>query len=708
MKHRQKARKSFTGRKTDMKKIGWLLFAILLLACTSALAITGGSTIAGAAEIQLNTSYSDSLAGSSDRNYYKFTLPSAGYVTPRFSHEYIDSSSTYWYLRILNASQGEYLKAPFNGNEMVEKTATSIGLPAGTFYVEIDSLLYSGKEYRFSIDFTPSDVWETEFNNTITAADPIRTNTYYHGTISQGKDKDYYKFTLKNDGCLSVGFKHGFVNSSVTYWKLKILDANQNEYAQIDYDGDETVERTSIHYGLPAGTYYVLVENHLESPKEYSFILNFNASPIWETEFNDAIPYADPVKVNRYYNGTIWKDYDKDYYRFTLKNDGYVSIGFKHSFVNSSSTSWTLRILNVSEGEYAKTEFYGDEAVERTAFRCGLPAGTYYVEVSGILTYGRDYSFILNYKASDAWETEFNDTIPSADPISLNRNYYGTIWQNFDTDCYTFTTPEDGYLKINFRHAYVDSTSDLWRIDVLDAARNNYMTSYYKGNVDTAVLSDSIRLEKGTYYIQVDSYSAFGSDYRLKAVWERETFSIADAVVTVKDQTYTGKALKPAVTVKLYGDKLVNGKDYSVSYRNNTEVGKATVVVTGKGKYSGTVKADFKINPKPVRLASLTPGKTKLTVVWKKGSGITGYEIEYSLKKNFSNAKSVKVTKKATVYTVIRNLKEGRVYYVRVRTYKTVNGKKYYSDWSDVMHKKLKGTAANDAEPEDEFDSPHN
>ena len=107
-----------------MKKIGWLLFAILLLACTSALAITGGNTIAGAAEIQLNTSYSDSLAGSSDRNYYKFTLPSAGYVTPRFSHEYIDSSSTYWYLRILNASQGEYLKAPFNGNEMVEKTAT--------------------------------------------------------------------------------------------------------------------------------------------------------------------------------------------------------------------------------------------------------------------------------------------------------------------------------------------------------------------------------------------------------------------------------------------------------------------------------------------------------------------------------------------------------------------------------------------------------
>ena len=80
------------------------------------------------------------------------------------------------------------------------------------------------------------------------------------------------------------------------------------------------------------------------------------------------------------------------------------------------------------------------------------------------------------------------------------------------------------------------------------------------------------------------------------------TFTIANptplnsAKISVAAQTYTGKALKPAVKVTL-GSKTLNSKnDYNVSYSNNVNAGKATVTITGKGWYSGTAKTTFAIN----------------------------------------------------------------------------------------------------------------
>ena len=52
---------------------------------------------------------------------------------------------------------------------------------------------------------------------------------------------------------------------------------------------------------------------------------------------------------------------------------------------------------------------------------------------------------------------------------------------------------------------------------------------------------------------------------------------------------YDGKAKKPGVTVKLNGKTLKNGTDYTVSYSNNTKVGTATVKITGKSNYTGSV-----------------------------------------------------------------------------------------------------------------------
>ncbi|MBR4554652.1 MAG: hypothetical protein IKO27_03565 [Ruminococcus sp.] len=74
--------------------------------------------------------------------------------------------------------------------------------------------------------------------------------------------------------------------------------------------------------------------------------------------------------------------------------------------------------------------------------------------------------------------------------------------------------------------------------------------------------------------------------------------------------TYRGKAICPAVTVKnAAGTKLVKGTDYTVSYSNNTFAGTATIAVTGKGNYSGTVKRTFTVKP-----LSLTSGYASVSI----------------------------------------------------------------------------------------------
>lgn len=75
---------------------------------------------------------------------------------------------------------------------------------------------------------------------------------------------------------------------------------------------------------------------------------------------------------------------------------------------------------------------------------------------------------------------------------------------------------------------------------------------------------------------------------------------------------YTGKSLKPSVTVTLKGKKLVLNKDYKVTYKNNTNIGQAIVTITGIGKYTGSISRNFTIRIK--NNSTYTAGKLKYTI----------------------------------------------------------------------------------------------
>jgi hypothetical protein len=163
-------------------------------------------------------------------------------------------------------------------------------------------------------------------------------------------------------------------------------------------------------------------------------------------------------------------------------------------------------------------------------------------------------------------------------------------------------------------------------------------------------------------------------------------------VSTIAPKTYTGKAITPAVTVTLKGKKLKKNVAYYVEYLNNTKPGKATIVIRGLGKYKGAVKKTFYIKPKTVSKVTLAKsGKAALKVKWQKNTLASGYQIVYSTDKKFVTGKKyVTVGKKTVTSKKISKLKSGKKYYVKIRAYKLVNGKKIYSNFSKVVAMKTK------------------
>ena len=166
-----------------------------------------------------------------------------------------------------------------------------------------------------------------------------------------------------------------------------------------------------------------------------------------------------------------------------------------------------------------------------------------------------------------------------------------------------------------------------------------------------------------------------------------KTYSIKNnfkkaTVSGISTKAFTGKNITQSITVKYNGKTLKNGTDYTVSYSSNKNIGTATVKIAGKCSYTGTITKTFKINPAKQEIQKLTAKSKAFFVDWAQKGSATGYEIQYATNSKFTSAKKVTITNKKTDKTTISKLSGKKKYYVRVRSYTTVKGTKYYGAWS--------------------------
>lgn len=164
------------------------------------------------------------------------------------------------------------------------------------------------------------------------------------------------------------------------------------------------------------------------------------------------------------------------------------------------------------------------------------------------------------------------------------------------------------------------------------------------------------------------------------------------SISSIGNQIYTGKDLKPSVTVKDGTITLKDGTDYTVSCTNNKNTGKATVTITGKGNYTGTKTTIFNIIPSQVKSFKTKSQKEKeITLQWtKNGGNVTGYKLyQY----NSKTKKWYYVGKTSNTNYTIKKLTAGTNHKFKIRAYTTIDNKQYFGDYSSVLKTATKPSA---------------
>jgi len=282
------------------------------------------------------------------------------------------------------------------------------------------------------------------------------------------------------------------------------------------------------------------------------------------------------------------------------------------------------------------------------------------------------YTYLPAYKTEKVLVEIYN---PSGDKVATSEKSFSNYsYTNID---YTVNWDTEGYNEGRYKAVVTMQFYSMleWR------EKPTKTTSY-------------INLADHNYSAQVTTAATFGAEGTTTFTCATcghtytETIpAVATPKIATKKYVYDGKAQSPEITVKnANGEDLEKGTDYTVSYASDRKsVGEHVATIKLQGVYGGEKNVSFVINPKATELTSVKSGKKQFTVKWKKvAAQATGYEVMYATNSGFTKGKGTKsVANFKTVSKKVTGLKAFNTYYVKVRTYKTVNGTKYYSTWSD-------------------------
>lgn len=472
----------------------------------------------------------------------------------------------------------------------------------------------------------------------------------------------------------------------------------------------EISETQAANYAITAKTNY-----HIRLTRMYP-------SPV-KNPFVGYVAKLNPISITTGTSVTASGDkHISTYYTFTPSTEG----GYVFKLAPSNGCIGTDKNYQVnvyskvgsSVNEFACYE----KGVSDSTLRLYLKANTeYIVEALGYGANGLGYTFTV-------------DSVPLGPGVALVGA--PALSLDADTSCalypfanrrafswYSFTAPKDGCFEFEINNKYdsknngdiivelrdetfapVEDEDVLYlyqnESDVISKTMKQGEVCYiqiaemYKGNLPD-VYNVGIRVKEHTHKnkIVVDgTYVMKGCPCQDDSVME---YAFWLDKVKLGNVAYTGKTASPKASFDIIESFCKEGVTIptipesaytvTVTSKNTKNIGaaKAKVKFVGEYKGLGTYTVSFKIVPKGTTLSSVKAGSNSFTAKWKKQTSKTsGYQIRYSLYEGMYSAKTVTINSNKTTSKKISKLQENTAYYVQVRTYKTVGGKKYYSSWS--------------------------
>lgn len=646
-----------------MKKVIVMVFICILLLFPGEVYAAMSDEFASAQAVEWNTNYNGAISATNVDDYFEVTLAKSGSVTIKSMAD-IDAL--------------DYIVYDENGNEIWKNTAKRnsgtgavsesniVQLTKGTYYLCLkQNSGYSG-EYRVSFSFaSANESFEEAYggnNNSRATASVIELSREYTGQLAANDRKDVYTFTLSESG--QIDFEAEWTNHII---KIMFLDDNSEDdtdYLWYSADPQNTTfsgagsYAKSIH--LTEGKYYIAfyVEDRAEDFEgTYTFKTSYSSAQESFRENNvdkndNTIFKANLIELGKEYRGQLASNDKTDFYQFDVPEQ------------------MTVYAVAESEGKfvYSICEDNGTEITKVSTTRefekkIELNAGSYYFKVYGPYnSTSGDYTFtVAEYKLNKPVITSVSNVTGG---IKLKWN------EVLFAEGYTIYRKENG-----------KSWSEL--TEIKDGATLTYTDKTVKGgktySYKIVAYNDELISEesasKSLKYLARPVVTLSNTVNGVKVSWKKVTGATG---YDVYRSTVSGKLGSIVKTVK---DKDV------VSYTDKSTKNGTMYYYTVKA-YSGNTQSYKSTAKKYVRLTSTSitslknNGSKKMTVKWKKNAKATGYEVQYATKSGFGNAKTKKYTGASGISKTISGLTKSKKYYVRVRSYKTVNGTKYYSAWS--------------------------
>ncbi|MCD8015658.1 MAG: Ig-like domain-containing protein [Lachnospiraceae bacterium] len=553
-------------------------------------------------------------------------------------------------------------------------------------------------EATFCIVYEAEDSYngESTENDSFATATEINTNNeywgmgdyyndsgYYSSTYTKEYiDYDYYHFTLESPAQVSISLKDtDFVN----YREAILYCADSSgETAICSQSYSAVTDGSSFdNLRLPAGSYYIRVYssgsyiNRGDNSQYYLTVSSADlSSDTGEIEKNDLSSQANEINTNKTYTGNI-NLYDSsygtdyDWYKFTVSEKCYLTVTLGKE--NWTTGSVTANLYSVDAGgqleEVTDIEISTGTAI--SSDKLFASPGTYYVRMSGTASW--DYTLNVQQEEYIALTAI---TLPESKSIGLGGSDYlvptftpsnaseqGITWTSSNTKVATVdengkvTAVASGKATITAASSFADSST-------VKATCAVNVTS------DVKIKLSSLTNKSSGIRLEWDKVSSAEGYYVYRKTGSG-SYKLIKTIKTASTTGYTDKTVKNGTT---YTYKVVPYSDYI----KGSGTGKKITRVVGT-KLSSVKKAS----------------STKITVKWKKASKASGYQIQYSTSKTFASGnKTKKVSGGSKKSVSISGLKSGTTYYVRIRAYKKVFGKTYYSAWSTKKSVKTSGSSS--------------
>lgn len=463
--------------------------------------------------------------------------------------------------------------------------------------------------------------------------------------LAYGKD---YTITYSDDCYLTVVGMGDYENTK-SKRMLTIDGASYDcEYTYIQYDGmDKAAPKVSLD-GYTLGQDYIVSYPDFYGPDEYYNVIQGIGK----------------------YTGVI-------FVKFEIAPIDINTLGITQSFTQTYYNGKPQQPEIYFEGAPDKVDYYILEEPQ-------TKPGAYEITVCGIFGYTGEV--VLSYEILKAPVSILNISLSSdsfiydgrakepkvlIDGLIENRDYTVYYGDNISTGVASVTIAGMGYYE-GTKTVYFYILPQQTRVEILSTTSSS-VTLKWRSVADAS-----------GYKIEICDANGWRDAGDVDADQATFTVSGLQSYTAYRFRVTPYKLSRGQTIYAYFSNEAGTLTDYVAPPQNNEATSNSSTSSSSQssGSENATTATVTKVSkPKKPTISKLKTSKKTITVYWKKMSA-SGFQVQYSTSSSFKNAKTVTVKGSGKAYAKIKGLKKGKKYYVRVRAYKTVNGKKAYGSWS--------------------------